>query len=122
MDNLVESAYEQQPGLLALSEQVSAHQAEVRAIQGGWLPEVSLVGRYMSARPNQYFFAEQDQFRGRWEAGVALRWNIWAGGQRRSETRRAKARLRSAGAGMAAVKNQINSEVASGELERHEIQ
>ncbi|HLR91194.1 MAG TPA: TolC family protein [Balneolaceae bacterium] len=117
MDNLVESAYEQQPGLLALSEQVSAHQAEVRAIQGGWLPEVSLVGRYIYARPNQYFFAEQDQFRGTWEAGVALRWNIWSGGQRLSETSRAKALLRSAEAGMAEMKNQINIEVARRYLE-----
>ena len=117
MDTLLESAYYQQPGLQALSEQVSAHQSDVRAIQGGWLPEVSLVGRYVYARPNQYFFAEQDQFRGTWEAGVALRWNIWSGGQRLSEASRARALLRSAEAGMAEMKHQINIEVARRYLE-----
>lgn len=117
VDTLIETAYEQQPGLQALSEQVNAHQSEVRAIQGGWLPQVSLVGRYVYARPNQYFFAEQDQFRGTWEAGVALRWNIWSGGQKLIETSRARAQLRSAEAGLADMKNQINIEVARRYLE-----
>lgn len=117
MDELVERALKQRPGLHALSEQVSAREAEIRAAQSGWLPEISLVGRYIHARPNQYFFAEQDQFRGTWEAGVSLRWNIWAGGQRLSETSQARARLQSAEAGLAEMREQVTVEVARHYLE-----
>lgn len=120
MDGLLERARDRRPELQALSEQVNAQEAEMRALQGGWLPEVNLVGRYIYARPNQYFFAEQDQFRGTWEAGVALRWNIWAGGQRLNETSQARARLKSAEAGLADMRDQVNIEVARHymELER----
>jgi len=117
VSTLVEHAHDQQPGLQALSEQVSARHSEVRAVQGGWLPEISLIGRYVYARPNQYFFAEQDQFHGTWEAGVNLRWTLWSGGQRLSETSRAKAQLRSAEANVAEMENQISIEVTSRYLE-----
>lgn len=117
MDELVEYALEQRPDLLALSEQAEAHESEIRSIQGEWLPEIHLVGRYVYARPNQYFFSEQDQFRGTWEAGVRLRWNIWSGGQRMAETSQARARLQKADAQLADKRDQVSVQVAREYLE-----
>lgn len=120
MDKLVERALEQRPGLHALSKQVAAREAEISAVQGEWFPEIHLVGRYVYARPNQYFFAQQDQFRGTWEAGVRLRWNIWTGGQRFTETSQARARLHGAEARLADRREQVAVEVSRQymELER----
>lgn len=120
MDELVERGIEQRPDLRALSERAGAEEAEMRAVKGGWLPEISLLGRYVYARPNQYFFAEQDQFRGTWEAGVRLQWNIWAGGQRFTETSQARARLNGVEARLADKREQVTVEVARQyvELER----
>src|SRR5699024_7918479 len=101
MQELTQRALKQRPGLQALSERVGAREAQIDAVQGEWFPEISLVGRYMYARPNQYFFAQQDEFRGTWEAGVQLRWNLWSGGQRSAETRQARAQLRKAEAQLA---------------------
>lgn len=117
MDGLKERALEQRPELQALSEQVGAREAEISAVRGEWFPQISLVGRYVYARPNQYFFAEQDQFRGTWEAGVRLQWNIWSGGQRFAETSQARAQLRKAEAQLADRKEQARVEVSRQYLE-----
>lgn len=90
---LVARALEAQPALDALGAQVEALQAQVSATQGAWLPEVALAGRYVYARPNQYFFTEQDAFKATWEAGAVLRWNLFDGGARLAETRQAQAHL-----------------------------
>lgn len=117
IDELTEQALELRPELGALSRQVNAQEAEIDAKQGEWFPEISLVGRYVYARPNQYFFAQQDEFRGTWEAGVRLQWNIWSGGQRSAETSRIRARLNSSEAQLARMKEQVTVEVTRRYLE-----
>lgn len=117
MEDLTEQAMEQRPDLNALSEQVKANEAEMSSVKSGWLPELNLVGRYVYARPNQYFFAEQDQFRGSWEAGVSLRWDIWSGGQRIHETSRARAQLQRAEASLANRRDQVHLEATRQYLE-----
>ena len=121
-DELVGRALMERPGLHALSQQVLAQDAEIDVFKNEGIPEINLVGRYIYARPNQYFFVEQDQFRRTWEAGVALRWNIWSGGRRTSEVNQAKARLQSAEANLADFKERIIMEVERDylELERSE--
>lgn len=117
MDGLVERVLQQRPQLNALSEQVNAQETAVSVTKSQRLPELSLVARYVYARPNQYFFAEQDQFHGTWEAGMALHWDIWAGGKRSIETSRASAKLRSTEAKLADIKEQATIEVAQYYLE-----
>lgn len=117
MEELTEQALELRPELDALSKQVDAQEAEIHAKQGEWFPEISLVGRYVYARPNQYFFAQQDEFRGTWEAGIRLQWNIWSGGQRSAETSQIRARLNSTEAQLAHMKEQVTVEVTRRYLE-----
>ena len=108
----IDQALASQPALQALAARVEASEAEVGASRGSWFPQVALNGRYVYARPNQYFFTEQDAFKGTWEAGVALSWSIWDGGARRAETSEAVARLRGAEARLAAAREEVAVEVA----------
>lgn len=114
-DSLVARALAARPALEALAAQVEALRAQTAATRGAWLPEVALTGRYVYARPNQYFFAEQDQFRGTWEAGALLRWRLWDGGARAAEAQRAEALLAAAEARLAYARQ----EVAVGVLQQH---
>lgn len=84
------------PQVEALRAEVAALQAQVRAAQGAWLPHVAAVGRFVYARPNPYYFLEQDEFRRSWEAGLTLRWSLFDGGRRSASTDAARARLASA--------------------------
>lgn len=117
MDELTERALKQRPGLQALSERVGAREDEIDAVQGEWFPEISLIGRYVYARPNQYFFAQQDKFKGTWEAGVRLRWNLWSGGQRSAQTSQARAQLRKAEAQLAEKRERVTVGISRQYLE-----
>src|SRR5690606_41608360 len=52
------------------------------------LPIFSLVARGVYARPNEYFFAHQDRFRGSWEVGAVLSWTLFDGGDRGAADRK----------------------------------
>lgn len=117
VDTLVARALDARPGLDALEAEVEALAAQVDAARGSVWPEVALTGRYVYARPNQYFFTEQDAFRGTWEAGVLFRWSLWEGGAQRAETRLAQARLEGARAHVTAAREASAVEVMQQFLE-----
>lgn len=96
LDGLVEQVVDAQPQLRALRMQVAALDARLDAARGQWLPELALTGRYVYARPNEYFFAEQDEFNGIWEAGVLMRWSLFDGGARRGEIQSVRAQREAA--------------------------
>lgn len=114
---LVSKATAARPGLRALEAQVRAAAARLNSSRGEWLPELALFGRYVYARPNQYFFTEQDEFKATWEAGAAMRWDLFDGGARFAETQEARARLASMEARLAAAREQVTVEVARQVLE-----
>ncbi|MEZ4702942.1 MAG: TolC family protein [Rhodothermales bacterium] len=113
LDTFLTQAGARHPQIDALSEQVAALGAQVKASQGGWLPEIVATGRYAYSRPNQYFFLDQDAFRGNWEAGVAVRWNLWNGGQREAGTQEARARLQGAEARLAYARDEVAVAITS---------
>lgn len=112
LDELTADVLGTHPEVNALRQQVNALEAEIRAARRQWLPEAALTGRYVYARPNQYFFAEQDVFHGSWEAGLVLRWNLWDGGRRNAETDQATARRNAAEARLEHLEEQITTQVA----------
>lgn len=91
---LAEQAVAARPELLALEEQVAALRAQESAARGGRLPELAFVSRYIYAQPNPYVFTEQGTFRGTWEAGLAVRWNLWEGGAQAARVAQARERVR----------------------------
>lgn len=116
-DGLVDQSLAARPALHALQAQVDALTADVAATQGAWFPEVALTGRYVYARPNQYFFTDQDAFKGTWEAGLALRWNLWDGGAKRATTQQAQARLEQAHTRLEAARTDVTIQVMQRYLE-----
>jgi outer membrane protein TolC len=117
LDALLARVSARHPLIDALAAQAQASSARVRAAQGGWFPEVLLNGRYAYARPNQFFFLDQDAFRGNWEAGVALRWNLWDGGRREGAIGEARARRQAAEARLADARDGLTVAVTRQYLE-----
>ena len=105
------------PQLRALQEQAEALRIQADVVRGGWLPNVFAVGRYIYARPNPYFFAEQSEFKGTSEFGLSLQWSLFEGGQRVARTRQAEARVEAAEAQLAEAREQFEVEVARRYLE-----
>jgi len=114
---LVESALEQRPQIRAMEKQIDGLGTQVNMTRGLWFPELYLVGRYIYARPNQYFFLDQDRFKASWEVGLALRWSIFEGGSRIAGTNRARTRLKIAEERLTDIREQVSVEMTRQHLE-----
>ena len=116
-EDLLSLAFEAQPGIKALETQITGFEAQLDATRGAWFPTVALNGRYVYARPNQYFFIDQNEFKGTWEAGVVFRWDLWNGNARSAEVQQARARLDGARARLQAGEEQLSVDVTRRYLE-----
>ena len=117
LEDLTAAALAGRPELAALGEEASALGALLRAARGERWPQVDLVGRYVQAQPNPYFFVEQDRFHWNWELGLSARWNLWDGGRRRAREAELAARLEAAEARLAEARAQVAVDVARKQLE-----
>ncbi len=116
-EDLTAAALAGRPELLALDEDVAALRARVRAARGERWPQVDLVGLFVEAQPNAYFFVEQDRFHWNWELGLSARWNVWDGGRRQARESELASRLQAAEARLAEARTQVAVDVARRQLE-----
>ena len=77
----------------AMQSRVEASRAGVSAAQGGWWPQLFLTGGYTYARPNQRYQPTKDEFKGTWDVGVQLQFDIWNWGVAGHQSEQAKAAL-----------------------------
>lgn len=117
LDALTAEALDAHPELQALDRQVAATRARVAAARGGGLPELGFVSRYVYARPNPYFFVDQERFRGTLEVGLSVQWSLWEGGRTQAAVGEARARLDGAEARLADAREQVAVTVARQFLE-----
>lgn len=107
----------ERPQIRALSERTRGFREQLRAATAARIPAVDFFGRYLYARPNPYFFAEQDAFRGTWELGFTASLGIWEGGRLAAQASEARARLEAAEARLAETREQVAVDEARLRLE-----
>lgn len=108
---------DERPRLAALERQVLGLRERVSAAGTTWLPELGFYARWLRAKPNPYFFMEQDRFNSTWEVGISGRWAIWEGGRRSAARSEARARLEAAEARLELTTEQLAVESARLRLE-----
>lgn len=87
LDGSLQRARLHRPELLALERLASLREADIRAEQGRYLPELSLTADYSGENPAD-MFADADRWEWRWRAGLQVSWNWLDGGLRRHLVRR----------------------------------
>jgi len=91
--SLFETALAERPELKASEFRIKASEAGLKSARSGWYPQVSLAGNYYYLRPNPRILPALDKFRGTWDVGVAVSFDLWNWGQTRNQTDQAKAQL-----------------------------
>lgn len=74
---LLERAMQSRADIRAMSARLEAARAAARAARGAWWPQVYLVGGYSYARPNLRFQPTRDEFKGSWDLGIQLQFDVW---------------------------------------------
>ena len=92
-DVLVGRALDRRDDLAAMKSRVEASRLGVTAAQAGWWPLVNLTANYVYARPNQRYLPAVDKFKGTWEVGIGMQFDIWNWGTTLYQTDQARSQL-----------------------------
>lgn len=65
------------PELKGLEYKKKANEASVNVAKSGWYPQVYFTANYTYADPNQRITPQKDAFKGTWDVGVNLSFDIW---------------------------------------------
>jgi outer membrane protein TolC len=89
----VERALASRPELKSADLRIKASEWGVKAARAGYYPQVFLSGNYYYLRPNPRILPTLDRFKGTWDLGVSVSFDLWNWGQTKSQTEQAKAQL-----------------------------
>ncbi|OGD22083.1 MAG: hypothetical protein A2W03_05510 [Candidatus Aminicenantes bacterium RBG_16_63_16] len=89
----VEEALGRRPELKSAELRIRASEQGVKAARAGYYPQVFLAGNYYYLRPNPRLLPALDKFRGTWDVGISVSFDIWNWGQTRSQAEQARAQL-----------------------------
>ena len=104
-DELLGEALRARPEVASLASQVSAQQATLGSIRGGYLPSLSVSTGVTDVGPTP------GQTYWNWDATATLSWNLFQGGLTRAQVQEAEANLDGLDAEMAALRQQIRLDV-----------
>jgi outer membrane protein len=91
--SLIDTALAGRPEIKSADFRIKASEAGLKAAKSGWYPQVALAGNYYYLRPNSRFLPALDKFKGTWDIGVAVSFDLWNWGQTKSQTEQARAQL-----------------------------
>ena len=89
----IERALAQRPEIKSAEFRIKASEMGVKAVRSAFLPQVYLSGNYYYLRPNPRILPSLDRFKGTWDVGVSVSFDIWNWGQTKRQTEQAEARL-----------------------------
>jgi outer membrane protein len=116
LDRLVQTALEKRPEVLAMNERVQSGEAGVTSANGGWWPQLYLVGNYNYLKPNQRFFPLKNQFKDTWDVSLSVSFDIWNWLQTGYQSTQAHAQLAQAREGLSMMKDGVMLEVTQSYL------
>lgn len=115
--NLVMRAFTARPELQLMQFRVQASEASVTAARGNLWPQIFLAGSYFYNRPNARYLPTRDEFKGTWEVGVQLQFDLWSWGATGYQTDQAKANLQQAEYLYDQMKDNVSLEVTRNQLQ-----
>jgi outer membrane protein len=77
VDKLVKKALENRSEVKSMEYRIKSTESAIKLAKSGWYPQISLMANYYYSRPNQRIFPTKDEFKGTWDLGVNLSFDIW---------------------------------------------
>ncbi len=108
---LVNEAYKNRDELKSTEERIKANQESVTANRSGYFPSVFVNADYYYNRPNSRYQPPLDQFKGTWDLGVTLSWDIWTWGSTSNQVIQAEQNLVQSKLSLDMIKDNIELEV-----------
>lgn len=77
LDDLISEAYKTRNDIKAMDYRVQASQTGVKVSEAGWYPQVNFAANYTMANPNSRIQPAKEEFKGTWDLGLNISYDIW---------------------------------------------
>lgn len=95
----------------SLKYKISAANENISSTRSAYFPSVFLSGNYYFNQPNQRYQPPLNQFKGSWDVGINLNWNLWNWGNTSSQVIQAEQNLVQVKTNLEQIKENIEVEV-----------
>lgn len=109
--NFVEEAVDNRSEIKSVNYSISANKENIRASRSSYLPSVYVSGNYTYANPNNRYQPPLEEFKGTWDVGITLSWDIWNWGGTSSQVIQAEQNLYQSQTSLEQLKENIQLEV-----------
>ena len=116
IDALVKKAVENRPEILGMNARMKVSESNLTIARSGWYPQIFLVGNYNYLRPNQRIFPSKDEFKGTWDVGISLSYDLCNWNTSGSQSTQAEAQLSQTEQALSQMKDGIMLEVTQSYL------
>ncbi|NLG35377.1 MAG: TolC family protein, partial [Lentisphaerae bacterium] len=111
LEDWQEQGLERRPELQELRDFLGMRQADIRAEQGGYLPQIRAFANYAGANPQSG--SARDEWEWGWTAGVTAEWDLFDGALRRNRIAEKRLELEKARETLADTERQVRLEIQS---------
>lgn len=116
LDQLLTTSYDNRSELAAADMRIKASESGVVSAKSGWYPQVSLLGNYTYANPNQRIQPNHKQFDGTWDVSLGVSMDLWNWNTTGHQTEQAEQQLLQAKEAKGITKDGITLEVTQNYL------
>lgn len=74
---LVQKALDNRSEIKGMEYRIKSTESAIKLARSGWYPQINLLANYYYSRPNSRIFPTKDEFRGTWDVGFNLSFDIW---------------------------------------------
>lgn len=93
LDVYINTAANNRSEIKSLQSRLEANKALVNISKSNYYPQIFLGANYLYANPNQRYFPMQEKFKGTWDVGVSLNYDIWNWGSTASQVEQANIQM-----------------------------
>lgn len=93
LDDLIKESKRNRSDLKSLDYRIRSGEAGISLSKAGWYPQLSFNANYLYANPNSRIFPSVEKFKGTWDLGITLTYDIWNWKVTSYQTRQAEANL-----------------------------
>ncbi len=111
LDDLIKASKQNRSDLKSLDYRIKSGEAGITLSKAGWYPQLNFNANYLYANPNSRIFPSQEKFKGTWDFGITLSYDIWNWKLTSYQTKQAEANLEQTKIAKELTENNIDLEV-----------
>lgn len=111
LEDLIKESKRNRSDLKSLDYRIKSGESGITLSKAGWYPQLNLTANYLYANPNSRIFPSQEKFKGTWDVGLTLTYDIWNWKAASYQTKQAEALLEQTKISKEVTENNIDLEV-----------